>query len=78
MKKFLGVIAIAATMVACNNSADTTDNTKDSLDSIANAKKDIVDSTADQRKDAIDSLTDAKKDAVDKIDSLNKKDTTHK
>jgi hypothetical protein len=78
MKKFLGVIAIAATMVACNNSADTTENAKDSLDSVANAKKDMVDSTADQRKDAVDSITEAKKDALDKMDTLNKKDTTHK
>ena len=78
MKKFLGILAIAGTLVACNDSADSSANAKDSLDSIANEKKDNIDSAADQKKDAVDSVTDAKKDAVNKIDSLNKKDTTRK
>jgi hypothetical protein len=78
MKKFLGVIVIAAALTACNDSANSTDNTKDSLDSVANAKKDVIDSSANAKKEAVDSLTDAKKETVDKMDSLNKKDSTHK
>jgi len=78
MKKILGIILIAGTLAACNNSADGAGNAKDSLDSIANEKKDVIDSSAEQKKDAVDSLTEAKKDAVDKMDSLNKKDSTKK
>jgi hypothetical protein len=78
MKKILGIILIAGTLTACNNSADGAGNSKDSLDSIAREKKDLIDSSAEQKKDAVDSLTQAKKDAVDKMDSLNKKDSTRK
>ena len=55
MKKFLGVLAIAGTLVACNNSADSAENKKDSIDSAANVQTDKIDSTADAKKDAIDS-----------------------
>lgn len=34
MKKFLGILAIAGTLVACNNAADQEKRTKDSLDSV--------------------------------------------
>jgi hypothetical protein len=78
MKKILGIVLVAGTLTACNNSAGSADNTKDSLDSIANEKKEMIDSSAEQKKDAVDSLTNAKKDAVDKMDSLNKKDSTRK
>ncbi|HWJ92277.1 MAG TPA: hypothetical protein VNR87_14270 [Flavisolibacter sp.] len=78
MKKFLGLFLVVAVLTACNNSAESTDNAKDSLDSIANLKKDVVDSSADARKNAIDSVTNAKKESLDKLDSLNKKDTTRK
>ena len=78
MKKMFLVLGIAAVLTACNNSAESTDRSKDSLDSIASLKKDAIDSSADARKDAVDSLTDAKKDAVEKIDSLNRKDTLSK
>ncbi|HEY0354737.1 MAG TPA: hypothetical protein VGC29_00955 [Flavisolibacter sp.] len=64
MKKLLMMAVIAAGLVACNNSAESTDNTKDSLDSIANAKKEAIDSTAEQRKENIDSLTELKKDQL--------------
>lgn len=73
MKKYLGILMIAGSLVACNNSAESTNDTKDSLDSVANAKKDVIDSSAEARKDMIDSTTEAKKEMVD---SLNKKDTT--
>jgi hypothetical protein len=78
MKKFLGVLVIAASLAACNNSADSTDNKKDSLDSIASEKKEMIDSSAEAKKDAVDSVTNAKKETLNKMDSLNKKDSTHK
>ncbi|MDB5205325.1 MAG: hypothetical protein JWR72_400 [Flavisolibacter sp.] len=34
MKKFLGILAIAATLVACDNSASSEQRTKDSTDSV--------------------------------------------
>ncbi len=73
MKKFLAIIAIAGTLIACNNAADSTENAQDSLDSVAAEKKDMIDSTADQRKDMIDSTTEMKKEALDKMDSANRK-----
>jgi hypothetical protein len=72
MKKLFMVMAAAAFLTACNNSADTTENTKDSLDSVANVKTDVIDSTADQKIENIDSTTEAKKDAIDSVS--NKKD----
>lgn len=44
MKKFLGILALAVTMVACNDSADSTDTTADSIriaDSIKRAQDSI-------------------------------------
>jgi hypothetical protein len=78
MKKFLGIVIIAAALTACNNSADSTNRAKDSLDSVAGVKKELIDSSADAKKDAVDSLTNAKKEVVVKSDSLNKKDSLHK
>ena len=37
MKKFLGILAIAATLVACDNSANSEQRTKDSTDSARTA-----------------------------------------
>ena len=73
MKKVLLGFMIAATMVACNNAADSTENAKDSIDSAATEIKENIDSAADAKKDVIDSTAEMKKDAVD---SLNKKDST--
>lgn len=67
MKKLFIVLAAAGFLTACNNSADTVDNTKDSLDSVANVKTDVIDSTADRKIEQIDSTTDAKKDAIDSV-----------
>jgi hypothetical protein len=75
MKKFLAILAIAGTLIACNDTGTGTENTKDSLDSVANEKKDRIDSSAEVRKDAVDSSTEMKKDAINKMDSLNRKDT---
>jgi hypothetical protein len=79
MKKVILTAAVAFTLFACDNAANTEARTKDSLDSVANAKKDMVDSSAETRKDRIDSTTEIQKDAVDKADSANRaKDTaTH-
>ena len=74
MKRLLTVIALAGTLVACNNSADSTEQAKDSIDSSATEKKEMIDSSADQRKDVIDSTAEQKKDALDRADSAaNKK-----
>ena len=66
MKKFLGILAIAGTLVACNNSADSAENKTDSIDSVADVKTDVIDSVADAKKDAIDSTADAKIDSIKK------------
>jgi hypothetical protein len=71
MKKLLIVLAIAGAFASCNNSAETTGERKDSIDSIANEKKEAIDSTADQNKEAVDSLSDAKKENIEAMDSLN-------
>jgi hypothetical protein len=67
MKKLFIVLGIAASVTACNNAADSADNTKDSLDSAASERKDMIDSSADVRKDMIDSTTEAKKDMADSL-----------
>lgn len=71
MKKLLIAFAVAGTLAACNNSADTTGEKKDSIDSMASEKKEMIDSMADQNKAAVDSLSDAKKDNIEAMDSLN-------
>jgi hypothetical protein len=73
MKRFLTIIALAGTLAACNNSADSTADQKDSLDSLAGEKKEMIDSTAEQKKDVIDSTTEQKKEAIDRVDSATNK-----
>ena len=73
MKKVLFVFVTAAALVACDNAADSEARAKDSLDSIANAKKEVIDSSAEQRKEVIDSTTEQKKQALDSLDALEKK-----
>ena len=73
MKKIFLCLALATAFIACDNAANTEANTKDSLDSIANAKKDVIDSSAEQRKEVIDSTTENQKNVIDKTDSLNNK-----
>jgi len=72
MKKFLGIMLIAGSLIACDNDATTTDNKQDSIDSAAKAQMEMVDSTADQKMDAIDSTRDQMKDSLDKMDSTKK------
>ena len=70
MKKLLVVFAVAVSLTACNNAADSTEAAKDSIDSAATEKIDAIDSTADQKMDAVDSTADAAKDSLNKIDSV--------
>jgi len=78
MKKLFIVLAVAGALAACNNSADTAAERKDSIDSIANERKDNIDSTAEQKKAMVDSTAAEKKEAIDKLDSLNRNDSTKK
>ncbi len=78
MKKVFIFLAVAGFLTACNNSATSTENKKDSLDSSASVRKDKIDSSADSKKDQVDSVTKAKKAMMDKMDSLNRKDSTKK
>ena len=81
MKKLFLIVFTAIALAACNNTGESTDNKKDSLDSIANAQKAAIDSSADRKIDVIDSVTQRKKDSLDRIDSINRatgKDTTNK
>ena len=77
MKKIFLALAISSVFIACNDSADTSNNAKDSIDSITEARKDNIDSMGEERKDALDSLGERKKDAIDRVDSLNRADTNN-
>lgn len=78
MKQLFILLALAASMAACNNSGDTTAEKKDSLDSVANQRKDVIDSSAEQRKDAVDSTVEMKKNALDRADSMRQADSSQK
>ena len=78
MKRLFVIVALAGALTACNNSAGTTDEKKDSIDSMASEKKEMVDSTAEQQKDKIDSAAEKKKDAVDRVDSMHHKESVKK
>ena len=78
MKRILVIFALAGSLVACNNSADTAADKKDSIDSMASEKKDVIDSNAQEQKDKIDSTAEQRKDAVDRADSLRRKDSIKK
>lgn len=82
MKLF--TLTVVILLVSCNNSADTTENKKDSLDSVAHAQKNIIDSAANearkkvdsiekQGKEMIDSTTAVRKEELQKEDSLKRK-----
>ena len=59
MKKLLVVFAIAGSLFACNNAADTTADAKDSIDSVASETKEVIDSTAEQAKDSLNMIDSA-------------------
>jgi hypothetical protein len=67
MKKLFLVFAVAGFLTACDNAADGDNSTKDSLDSVENAKKEMIDSNAAQAKDSVEQIIDAKKDMVDSL-----------
>lgn len=69
MKKLLVVFAIAGSLFACNNAADTTADAKDSIDSVASETKEMIDSTAEQKMDKVDSTAEQAKDSLNRIDS---------
>lgn len=73
MKKIFAVLFVAASLVACDNAANTTGEKKDSLDSVGGAKKEAIDSMSEMRKDMVDSTTEKQKDMMDKMDSMNHK-----
>jgi len=75
MKRLFVILALAGSLAACNNSADTTGEKKDSIDSTARERKDMVDSNAQEQKDKIDSSAEKKKDALDRVDSMKRKDS---
>ena len=72
MKKLFMVMAAAAFLTACNNSAENAADAKDSVDSAANAQIETIDSTADSKIEKIDSTADAKKDAMESTDTTKK------
>lgn len=78
MKRIFVIVALAGALTACNNSAGTTDEKKDSIDSMASEKKEMVDSAAEQQKEKIDSSADKKKDALERVDSMRHKDSVKK
>lgn len=77
MKKALLVLAVAGFLASCDNDGgDAAKKTKDSLDSIENAKKNMIDSNANKAKDAVEQTTDAQKQMVDTMHKNDGKDTT--
>jgi hypothetical protein len=69
MKKVFMLMLAAAFFASCNNAADNSAEAKDSLDSIANAKKEKIDSTTEEKKEAIDSLANKADSTEHKADS---------
>ena len=65
MKKILLVLAVAGSLVACDNAADTAQKTKDSLDSVTKLQKESVENAAEDAKENLDSTSNAVKDSVD-------------
>ncbi|HKH59575.1 MAG TPA: hypothetical protein VKA49_02020 [Flavitalea sp.] len=78
MKKLFFITALAGILIACNDAAESTEERKDSLDSMAGERKDAIDSTAEARKDRIDSTVEIKKDSLDRRDSIRRADTAKK
>jgi gas vesicle protein len=72
MKKFLGILMIAGTLVACNDSATTTGDKKDSIQDNADSLKNKVENKSDSLQDHIQNTADSLKDKVEQKDSLSK------
>jgi hypothetical protein len=73
MKNVFLLLATGVIFTACNNSADSTDNKKDSLDSVANLQKKMVDSTTKEGKTELDSAGKATKQVIDSTTEMKKK-----
>lgn len=72
MKKVFLIFATAVSLAACNNTADTAADKKDSVDSVAGEKKESIDSIAGEKKEQVDSAADKMKAGIDKVDSASK------
>jgi gas vesicle protein len=77
MKKLCLVFAIAGSLVACDNSADTAQQAKDSLDSVTNLQKESVEDAAKDAKENLDSTSEAVKDSVDAAVDRSEDTTKH-
>ena len=71
MKKFLGILVIAGTLVACNNSGETT-TSPDSTATDSSAINSIPPATGDSLQVAADSLKSAADSLKGAVDSLKK------
>lgn len=67
MKRFLGIVAIAAVFVSCDNTANSDQKIKDSLDSITKLQKESIDKSSEEAKENLDSINNAKKEVVDSV-----------
>ncbi|MDB5205324.1 MAG: hypothetical protein JWR72_399 [Flavisolibacter sp.] len=76
MKKVLMVIAVAGFMASCNNEADSTTRTKDSLDSVTKATTNAIDSNANQATEKVENLNDSTKNLLDSTNKM-KDSATH-
>lgn len=76
MKKFLAMVVIAGSLVACNNDGTSTENVKDSIENTADSLQNRVEDKADSTVEVIENKADSAKEAVDNLnnkrDSLNK------
>ena len=77
MKKLFLVLAVAGSLVACDNAADTAQKTKDSLDSVTKLQKESVEEAAQDAKQNLDSTSEAVKDSVDAAVDHSKDTTKH-
>lgn len=77
MKKLFAILFLAAIVASCDNSANSEQRMKDSLDSITNLKKESINQAAEQAKDTIEQSNDSLKQRIDSVadktrDSLKK------
>ena len=76
MKKFLAMVVIAGSLVACNNDGASTENVKDSIENTADSLQNRVEDKADSTVEVIENKADSAKDAVENLDE--KKDSANK
>lgn len=76
MKKFLAIVVIAGSLVACNNDGTSTENKKDSIEDMADSMQNRVEDKADSTSTMIENKSDSAKEAVENLD--NKMDSLKK